>query len=459
MSEHSERRLVLAVATLASFLTPFTSAAVNVALPAIAQEFSADAVLVGWVATAFILAGALLLVPFGRLADIHGRKRVFALGVAVYTAGSVLCGLSGSAMQLIAFRAVQGTGGAMMFVTSAAMVTSAFPPGERGRALGVNIAGVYVGLSIGPFLGGIITQQLGWRGILFFSAPLGALVLVLTSRLRGEWAEAKGERFDLAGAAVYSLSLMMVMYGFTILSSLLGMALLCAGAGVGIAFLIWESRASAPMFNVSLFRKNATFAFSNVAALINYSATAAVTFFLSLYLQYSRGMSPQEAGLVLVSQPILMTVFVVVAGRVSDRVEPRAIASIGMAVTAASLALLALMPPDADVFYIVALLALLGTGLGIFSSPNMSAIMGSVEPRERGFASGALATMRTMGQLLSMGVAMLLFSVYIGSAQLSSAYSAQLAESMRVAFALFAVLSAIGIFASLARGKVNARAR
>ncbi len=453
------RQAALLAATLASFLTPFMDSATNVALPVISQQFAMDAVSLSWIRTAYLLAAAMFLVPFGKLADIHGRKRVFTYGTAIFTFAALLIGLSTSGPMLIVLRVVQGLGSAMIYGTGVAILTSVFAPQERGRVLGINVAAVYLGLSLGPSIGGVLTEQLGWRSIFFVTTVLGLIAIAfVVLRLKGEWAEARGEGFDLAGSAIYALSLVALMYGFTRLPELLGAGLIAAGlAGIG-AFVAWETRTEYPVLNIQLLTSNRPFAFSNLAALINYGATSAVAFLLSLYLQYIKGLPPQQAGLVLVAQPIVQAVFSPLAGRLSDRIEPRIVASVGMGFTAAGLFLMILVGPATPIWAIVVRLVLLGFGFALFSSPNMNAIMGSVEKRFYGVASGMLGTMRLTGQMLSQGIATLLFALYIGQVEISPAVYPLFLNSVRTAFIIFAGLCVAGIFASLARGKIRPEA-
>lgn len=453
MDEKVTKTSALIVAGMASFLTPFMGSAVNIALPSIGREFAADAVLLNWIATSYLLAAAMFLVPFGRIADITGRKKIFTAGVLTYTLASFLSALAGSAVSLIVFRVLQGIGGAMIFGTGVAILTSIFPPGERGKALGINVAAVYLGLSLGPFFGGILTQQLGWRSVFFINIPLGALITaVILWKLKGEWAEARGEKFDFAGSAVYGIALAAVMFGFSRLPSSLGVGLIFFGVLGGAAFLLLEGRASSPVLDIDLFRKNRVFAFSNLAALINYSATFAVGFLLSLYLQYIKGMSPQTAGLILVAQPAVQALFSPFAGKASDRIEPRVVASAGMALTSFGLFLLISLRAASGIGFIVACLVLLGIGFALFSSPNTNAVMGSVEKKFYGVASATVGTMRLVGQTISMGVALMIFAVYIGRVQISPANFSQFLSGMKVGFSVFSALCFAGVFASLARG-------
>ncbi len=455
-SRWTSQRAALVTATMASFLTPFMSSAINVALPSIGREFSMDAVMLSWVATSFLLAAAMFLVPFGRIADIYGRKRIFTYGTAIFTIGCLLAGLAPGPAVLISARALQGIGSSMIFGTGVAILTSVFAPQERGRVLGINVAAVYLGLSLGPSIGGFLTQQLGWRSIFFVTMPLGLVIIAFVLwRLDGEWAEAAGESFDLVGSAIYAIALMSMMYGFSRLPGMGGAGLIGIGV-VGFAgFAGWELNAASPVLNLQFLVNNRPFAFSNLAALIHYAAVSAVSFLLSLYLQYIKALTPQQAGLILIAQPIMQAAFSPVAGRLSDRIEPRIVASLGMTLTATGLIILIFLGAATPLWAIVACLGLLGFGFALFSSPNMNAIMSSVERRFYGVASGMLGTMRLIGQMLSLGIATLLFALYIGRVQITPEYYALFLTSARTAFAIFAVLCVGGIFASLARGRIR----
>ena len=415
-----DRRVVLLVAATASFLTPFMATSINIALPSIGREFSIDAVTLGWITTAYLLAAAMFLVPLGRIADIRGRRKVFLAGMVGYTVVSFLCTLSRSQEMLIALRALQGCTDAMMFGTSTAIVTSVYPPEQRGRALGIIVASVYSGGALGPFIGGFLTQAAGWRSIFWLTTLLGALVVALTLwKMRGEWAEARGQRMDVIGSVLYGLGLLGVMYGFRLLPSVSGVVPLAAGAVVLAAFVMRENRTDSPVLDMSLFRRNVVFALSNLSALINYAATYALSFLLSLYLQYIKGLDPRSAGLVMLAQPVMMALFSPLAGRLSDRVEPRIVASAGMAMSAAGLFLTAFLGADSPLAAIVAILLLCGLGFGLFSSPNTSAIMGSVPRRQYGVASATTGVMRLVGQMLSMGIAALIIALYVGEVQIT----------------------------------------
>lgn len=330
----TSRGTILLVATVASFLTPFMGSSINVALPPIGREFAANAIAMSWVPSAYLLAAAVFLVPFGRLADIRGRKKIFTIGIAAYTIASLLSAIAPSIYWLIGFRIFQGIGGAMIFSTGVAIVTSVYPPGERGKVFGLVVAAVYSGLSLGPFVGGILTQHLGWRSVFYLNLVLGAIPFILMLwKVKGEWAEAKGEKFDLVGSVIYGVALVTLMIGLSELPDIIGAVLITAGVAGLAGFTWWELRCDKPVLNIDLFRKSKVFAFSNLAAFINYSATFGVTFLMSLYLQYVKGLTPQGAGSVLVSMPIMMALLSPYAGKLSDRLESRVVASIGMGIS------------------------------------------------------------------------------------------------------------------------------
>jgi EmrB/QacA subfamily drug resistance transporter len=450
----------LVIATLNSFITPFMGSAVNIALPAIGKDLHVDAVLLSWIATAYLLAVAVSLVPFGRLADIHGRKRLFTSGVILFTFSSILCATSFSIPLLLLFRVLQGIGNAMVFATGIAVLVSVYPPQERGRVLGINVAAVYIGLSAGPFLGGIITQYLTWRGVFLVPVPLSLIILFLIFwRLKAEWADARGEKFDLAGSLIYSVAIIAIILGVSLLPEIRSLWIILLGIISLLAFIKWEMKVQQPVLDISLFKTNRVFAFSNLAALINYSSTYALTFLMSLYLQNIRAFSPQIAGLVLISQPLIMAGFSPLAGGISDRIEPRIVATLGMILTTFGLFLLTFLDPGTSMAYIIAALMVLGFGTALFSSPNTNAIMGSVEKRLFGIASGAIGTMRSLGMMLSMGIATVIFSILIGRTEITEDQYPFLMKSIVVAFIIFTVVCFGGVFASMVRGTVRTGGR
>jgi MFS family permease len=395
--------------------------------------------------------------PFGRLGDIIGRKKVFTIGILLFTISTFLILFAHSIISLIILRIFQGFSSAMIFGTSMAILTTVFQPGERGRAIGINITATYLGLSLGPVIGGLLTHYLGWRSIFAFLVPFGIISLILIQRkIKTEWAEAVGEKFDWRGSIIYGIALASFMWGFSKLPSSLGWICIIVAVLMAAVFLIFENKVSNPVFDIRLIMRNRVFAFSGMAALINYSATSAIGFFISLYLQYLKGLDARTAGLIMISQPIAMTLLSPVAGKLSDKRNPGAIASIGMGITASGLILFCFITEATPDYFIVLLLLLMGIGFGLFSSPNSNAIMSSVEKRHLGVASGVVGTMRMVGQMMSMGIAMMLISLYIGKQTINPSTYPGLISAMRTGFVIFSILSVLGIFASLARhGKMG----
>ncbi|MFZ5798960.1 MAG: MFS transporter [Thermodesulfobacteriota bacterium] len=454
--EEALQHSTLIVTAVTAFMAPFMLSSVNVALPALQVEFNADAVLLGWIATAYLLATAMVLVPAGKFADIHGRKKVFLTGIVIYILGSFVAILAPDIWWFLAMRAVQGLGAAMFITTSMALLASVLPPAKRGWGIGILVTAVYAGLATGPFAGGMLIQQFGWRSLFWLMLLLGAGSLLLALRfLRGEWADAGKERFDVPGSLVYAAAICCLVYGGTRLPDRLSWLLVPAGLLGLIFFFRMQKKAASPIFPVTLLLGNRVFLFSSLAALIHYGATFAVTFQISLYLQYIKGMPPRTAGLVLMVQPVLMTIFSTPAGRLSDRLEPRLLASSGMALTALGLTVFVLLGPETPIWQVAGNLALLGFGFALFSSPNMSAIMGSVERQQYGLASGTVATMRLLGQMGSMTAATIFLSLFVGREAIGPENYPRFLASMHACFLFFVLLCIVGIVFSLLRGSLR----
>ena len=456
MNQTTDKKVALMIAMLAAFFVPFMGSSVNIALPSIGKDFAMDAVALSWVATSFLLTAAMFLLPFGRLADIYGRKLFFFLGIVTYTLSSFASAISPSGFILILSRGLQGMGGAMIFSTGIAILSSVFPSNERGKALGMTAAAVYLGLSFGPPLGGLLTHYLGWRFVFLIHVPLGLIIIILIlSKLKGEWADAKGESFDLLGSLTYCISLTALVYGLSLLHDNIGITIALIGLIGLFGFIVWEYNSPSPLLDVRIFQTSTVFAFSNLSTLIHYSATFAVGFLISLYLQYIKLYTPQIAGMILMVQPVVMALCSPSAGRLSDRIEPRIVASIGMVMTVIGLFVFSFISKDMTLSLIILNLTILGLGFALFSSPNTNAVMSSVDKKYFGVASATLGTMRLTGQMLSMGITTLIFSVKIGKVQITEEYYQQFLVSSRMAFLIFSILCFLGILASMARGKIR----
>lgn len=453
MPQQVSRSATLLVVCVAHFLMPFMMSAVGIALPAIGREFNATALQLGLVETVYVLSASIFLLAMGRLGDIHGRRRVFQWGIVLFTLMGGALSQAWSIESLIIMRFLQGMGGSMVMATTFAIVVSVFPPQERGKALGLAVASVYAGISCGPFFGGLLISAFGWRSIFYLAIPLG-LITYLTSlaKLRGEWADAKGEPFDWKGGLVYAIGILLLICGASNLDRGAWAWALAVAGGLGLSgFLYLESRIEFPLLNINLLRHNRIFALSSLAALLNYAATFGVTFFLSLYLQYVKGMSAREAGMLLMLQPVTQALLSPLCGRLSDRYPAARVATGGMFLCATGLAFAAGLDQQSALPSVGLVLMFLGLGFALFSSPNISIIMGSVEPRYLGIASSLNSSVRTLGMMGSMTIITIIFSVTMAGHAVTVETIPQFLTSMRIALLLFCVICLAGIFCSSAR--------
>ncbi len=374
-------------------MAPLDGSIVAVALPSMGKDLHLTFTAAIWVQAAYLLTTAVLLIPVGRLADEYGRVRFYLLGIAVFSLGSLLAALSMNGAWLIGSRIVQGVGSALMFATAAAIVTAVFPPSERGRALGINVMAVYLGLSLGPPLGGFLVDLLGWRSIFLINLPIGLVALLWGLFLlpRSERLD-DAPRVDYAGAALLGIFLISLLVPLTFATEWgwaapgsLGLLLLSVAALVG--FVVVERRVKAPILDLDLLTHNRLFVAANLAALLNYMALYAVSVLTAIHLEIVQGMSASATGLLILSQPLIMAVLSPFSGRLSDRIGSRVLTTGGMVAIAVGMVLLASMPEQAPVWQVAAYLGLVGLGMASFSAPNSSAIMGSVRRDQLSVAS------------------------------------------------------------------------
>lgn len=454
MTENKTTRTgsLLFILCLASAQVPFLSSALNLALPYINEDLKLDAVMSGWIPTSYMLSTAIFQIPFARMADMVGRRKVFIGGVVLLTIFSVLSGLATSGVTLIVYRFLSGIGSAMMFGTSTAILTSSVPSEKRGMALGTIAATVYFSLAAGPFLGGLLTQYLNWHSIFFFSAALSLIVVIGgIVFIKDDWKEETKTKFDLIGSVLFAIGVSSLIYGFAELPHVLGFVFIGIGIVVLLIFAMYEKRQEFPVFNIRIFLSNKVFRLSSLSALINYSATFAISFMLSLYLQYVRGLKPSDAGLILIIQSIVQALVSLKSGRLSDKMSATFLATLGMTIIAVGLVGLCFISETTSYYFLGGILFLLGLGFGIFSSPNTNIIMSSVEKKYYGLASATMGTMRLTGQAFSMGIAIMAISIMVGNVEISPAVHTQLLGSMRITFIICLVLCLFGIYASSAR--------
>ncbi len=465
---------VLGIVAVGVFMATLDSSIVNISLPSISIYFQAPLNgLVEWVIIAYLITIASVLLTFGRLADMFGRKILWMAGLAIFTLGSALCGAAPSLILLVLFRVLQGIGGALLMANSTAMLTRAFPESERGRVLGLNAVVVSLGVSAGPTLGGVITTYLTWRWIFYVNVPIGIVGLVFTwyalkeaIRIRG------GQKFDPLGAAILSLGIITIMLGLSFgqdigWGSPFIIGLFVAGLLLLVGFVAIERRVAAPIVDLRLFR-NRLFAAANTSSLLSFFALFAVSFLLPFYLENLKGYPTVVAGLLLTPVPLTVSVVAPFSGWLSDRFGSRVLSSVGLAIAALGLWLLSQLNADSSMFDIIWRLVVTGIGQGLFQSPNNSAVMGAVPRERRGIGSGFLSTVRVVGQSLSVAVAGAVFAG-LGAAQAGqvlahanhlspgeiASLQATFVSGFHGALIVCTAIASIGVVTSLVRG--NAR--
>lgn len=446
------QRITLFLVSLAAFLIPFMGSSLSLALPVIQKELVVNVIILGWIPTAFVLANAATVLPFGRLSDIYGRKRIFSYGVLIYTTASLLAAFSNSGEILVFFSFLQGLGCAMIFATMVALLSSVFPMERRGEALGLYVSAVFIGLFLGPILGGVLIQYLGWRSIYLFNIPVGIILLsILFWKLRMEWAEAQGESFDIKGALIYSLSLVALLYGFSSLLEDLGKTVLVAGFLGILGFFLMERRTESPILKFDIFKSRRS-SFTALSMLFLNIAISAMATFLSLYFQSLRGLEPQTTAFILAAQPLMVAVLSPVIGRAADRTENRFLPIGGLILITVGLLMLSFLSQETSILVPVLALILVGVGQAMFSSPTTRIFMGSVDSKIYGMASSAFSTMIYLGQTLSLALMLFIFAIYLGQVEINTSNYQVFLDSMRVAFLVFSIISGLALVFSILVG-------
>jgi EmrB/QacA subfamily drug resistance transporter len=444
---------VLVTLGIGTFMSALDGSVVNTLLPVLGRAMGTSVAGIEWVTTVYLLVISGLLLSVGRAGDLFGHKHLYLTGFVLFVVGSALCGLAGSARALIALRVVQALGAAMLMATAPAILTRSFPANQRGRALGALGTFTYLGLTAGPSLGGWLAAVFGWRSVFYINVPVGLLAIAFALRtIPHDRVTHREERFDLLGAASFTAGLVALLvalnqghaWGW---SSPRILALLGAAALLLTAFVRIETHRASPMLDLSLFRSR-IFSASVVSALLNYACVYSVLFVLPFLLIEGRGLGTQQAGMVLTAQPIVMAVVAPLSGHHSDRIGSRGLATVGMLVLAAGLVCLALLVQHGSLAAIAAALALVGLGVGLFVSPNNSALMGAAPPHRQGIASGVLATARNVGMVLGVGFAGAVFTTVVARAGVPAD---GLAAGVRASLLAAAVLAALGAVTSATR--------
>lgn len=452
------QKITLSVAVITAFVTTFTGSALNLSIPDISSEYNVSAASVGWLITGYTLSVAAFSVPFGRLADITERKKILVVGIAVFSVCCVAALFSVSVYMLMAVRIIQGIGAAMIFSTNTAILISSFPEKTRGKAIGYSLASTYTGLSSGPVIGGILNQHFGWRAIFILTGILSVLSFCIALRKLHKKTDDKEKnfivkkKFDIKGNILYISAIVLFMWGLSeAVSSMTGRIVAAIGLILGLFFIRHEMKADEPVVDVRLFMENRGYAFSNLSALMNYGATFAISYLISIYLQEVAGYSSQTAGIIMVAQPVVMAVLSPFMGSVSDRISPFKLSSAGMGLCALGSGVFIFTGKDTPLVVIFTALIITGMGFSLFSSPNTNAVMSCVSEKNYGSASSILATMRSVGHTVSMVIVTVTVNIYIGELSLAKAPEEMIIEVMNTSFVIFTAICTAGIVISLKR--------
>ena len=440
---------IVFIAAITSFFGVFLSNGIIIGVPAIANDFAMNNVIQNWIPTIFFLAMAVFTVPAGQISGKFGVKKSLLVGVVIFLIGSVGAVLSFSTESFMLFRIIQGASVALVNVSGMAMVVAAVKPQNRGKALGFTVTGIYLATSLSPVICGFLVYNLGWRSIFYAVIPFLVLCIILMIvKVPQDWKTYEHDSIDKVGSILYAIGIMLFIYGFTNLVNQTGVLFTVAGIIFLIVFGAWELRQTSPVFNINLF-KNTKFTSSNIAALCSYLAIMVVTTILNYHFQYVRGWNAQLAGLILIVTPIIMAIIAPNSGKLSDRIHPQKLAAIGMAIATVALLILTFLTNETPVYVVVVAMILQGIGMGLFSSPNMNAIMSSVPPKDAPTASASQATMRTIGQTMSLGMLTLVFAWVMGSLPLSTQYAGLIVQSSQIICGICTVACLVSIFASL----------
>ena len=455
----TELTALLLTVSLSSFATPLLSSGINVALPYISLDFVIPASHIGWVQTSFLMAYAVFLFPFGKISDRIGKKKIFMIGLSFQLIGFVIAGLSTSFLVLLIGMALGGLGSAQVFAVAIPLLTTNFPRQERGKIIGINTAVVYTALAIGPFIGGILISAFGWHSIFWILLPTIVIAFALAIRVipkLPKTVQNTTKPFDGLGTVVYIIAASLVLTGISrITEGSDAIIMLLVGIVISVFFLWWEVKHPDPLFPINIFVKNKLFRNSSLAALINYGSSFAITLLLSFYLQSVREFTSIAAGTILIAQPLIMATLTPFAGKLSDRVDPRILATAGMAMTTISLFAFSALTSTTPLWIIIGILIFLGCGFAFFASPNMNSIMSSVPDAQAGIASATAGSMRVFGQVVSMSAVMVAFAAILGSVVISPEVAAPLLKAISIVFIALGFLCTVGIWLSFARGKSN----
>jgi MFS family permease len=438
-------RYALWVSILVSFMVAYISSSVNIALPEIGETFALNSIFLGWIPTSYLLFTGIFLIPFGKIADNYGKKKIITYGIIIFTLASILSAAAPSGTILLISRILQAVGGAMIFGNVYSMIASVFKKNNKSRALSVSVGVSYVGLSTGPILGGFLTQFLGWRSIFAFAVPFGVAALLILLKLEEKLEDDENENISLISTSVFALSLIGIMVGFSEITTYFGILALILGS-LGVLIFIWLQKiVKNPLIHPKLLFDR-VYIINNLTSLVNYAPGIFTIFILTLYLQNIKGLSPDQAGLLLSVQSVFIAIFSISESKLLRFLWPRFIAATGMALTAVGLTLFLFLGENTSLWLIVVALAVIGSGYGLSASSSTQISVGYFENKFYGVSTATLNTMRVVGQMTGMGVTLAVLNIFMGQSPLTPSNYTSFIEASKIPFLIFAILCYTSIY-------------
>ncbi|WP_455645479.1 MFS transporter [Methanosphaera sp.] len=446
--EEKNNRNVILIGIIASFIVSFITNGISVALPTIATNFQLSNITQNWIITIYLLTISMVSIPFGKICGKIGLKKSMIYGIILFILGSILAGLSFNVYFMMISMVIMGIGSSIQFINILALTTKQIPSHKRGKALGYGVTGGYLGLTLAPTIAGILIQNLSWRSVFFITIPFLLIVYYLLISIDKEYHMQKERPIDIKGSVLYLIGIVLLLYGFTILNEVKGFLFVIGGIIFLLIFAKFELKISNPIYDMRLF-KNHTYTASSIASWISYFATFVVTYVLNYHFQYLQGLTPQTTGIILIVRPLFVALVSPYAGKLSDKYNPHILTSIGMVIVSAALLILCFLDQSTPLYMIILSIALQGIGFGLFTTPNNSMVLGSIDSEEIGTASASITTLRTIGQAFSVALFSLVFAIIMGNVAFTPSNYPLLVESSQITMMISTILCVIAIFLSL----------
>jgi len=452
-SSPNVRRLALLALCLILIIVSMSLSAINIAIPAIGDELNVDAEALSWIPTAMLWGNVVFLLPIGRLADKYGRKRIFSLGVMLYIFSSALIFVTHDIFMLLFIRVLQGIAGSMVYGTGLAIIGAIYANSSRGQALGIAGSSVYLGLTMGPLIGGWLIMDWGWRSIIWMpSMVAGMSLIVLYGLVKGEWRTQDAPKIDWQGLALFALAVTVFLLGMGLISEPAYMLMAALGVVLFGVFIRHQLNRENPLLKIRAVKANRMLNRSLLAGFFVYGSSFSLVFLLSMYLQYVHAMTPVEAGQIVMIQTLVMMILSPIAGRLSDRYEARTLSTLGCALFAIGYLLMSQVDSQTSITYIITVVVFVGLGFGLFSAPNNNAAIGSVPADRLSIASALINLARTMGNMFSSAIVMVLFTVILGDVAITPEYHPKLLLVIEIAMLMSALYVAVAGVFSYRRG-------